>query len=112
MSDQVGEVFSYPNVADNSQMIGVKFRNGMMNDFLLRDVMHEIACKIAERWIVDHYQEVIQNLRPEAIASLVAAEAAAEISKTLKADMPERVRTVVEREVYQRGLLGGMKRVR
>jgi len=111
----IGEVFKHYSVADDSQMIGVKFQQqAFMNDALLRDVLHLIAEKIADHYVAEHYQEVIAAVNPEAVATLVAAEAAAEIRKTLKEKIPDKIVEVVRKdvEVWQRGILGGVKRIR
>jgi hypothetical protein len=107
----VGEAFTHRSV-DGKHMIGVKFEPQVtMNEALLHSVLVGIADKIADRYVAEHYQEVVALIKPEAVATLVAAESAAQINKTLKEDMPHRVRTVVKREIYQRGLLGGVKRI-
>jgi hypothetical protein len=78
---------------------------------MFTDALKEAAKLIAEKWCAEHYIEVAAKLDPQAIANLVIAKGASEIKKTLEERLPGRVDTIVEREVYQRGLLGGMRRV-
>jgi predicted lipid-binding transport protein (Tim44 family) len=76
-------------------------------------VLREIASQVAERYVAENYQDIVKLISPEAIATLSAAEAAAAIRETLEKKIPDKVLEVVrtEREVYQRGILGGIKRV-
>lgn len=83
----------------------------MASTHVLHAVLVRIADRIAEQWVAEHYQEVVAAISPEAVATLAAANASAEINKTLKEDVRGRVTEVVKREVYQRGIFGGVKRV-
>lgn len=74
-------------------------------------MLANIADRIAEKWVEEHYQEVAAAINPQAVANLVTAEAAAEVAKEVRRTTPERVREVVKREVYQRGVFGGVKRI-
>ena len=74
---------------------------------LLADIVHQIA----ERWVAENYQMVAAAIKPEAVATIACAEAGAAINKTLKENIPARVMEVVKKEVWQRGLFGGMTRV-
>jgi hypothetical protein len=70
---------------------------------------------IAERWAAEHYADIAAKLDPQAVANLAVAAAGAKINETLNKKMPdvvhEVVRTQTEREVWQRGVLGGLKRI-
>jgi len=87
------------------------------SSFLERAFIEKVICEaarlMAEQIVADKFQEVMAAIDVQAIANLAVAEAAAEISKTLKADIPRRVVEIerTKREVYQRGVFGGVKRI-
>ena len=73
-----------------------------------------MAQLIAERYVADNYQEIIKHITPEAVATLTAAESAAKIRESLEKNIPSRVLEIekTRTEVWQRGVLGGMSRIR
>lgn len=83
-------------------------RDGL-SEMILREVAHEIAMRIVE----EKFQEIMAAIDPQAIANLTVANAAAKINDTLKKKIPDKIVEIhkTNREVYQRGLLGGVKRV-
>lgn len=76
-------------------------------------VLRLAAEKLAEEWVKQHGAEVLALVRPETVATLVAAEAGAKIHETLQKKLPDKIVEVVrtEREVWQRGPLGGLRRL-
>lgn len=76
-------------------------------------VLRLAAEKIADEWVKQHGAEVMALIRPEAIASMTMAEAADTVNETLHKKLPDKVLEVVrtEREVWQRGVFGGLRRI-
>lgn len=76
-------------------------------------ILREAARLIAERLVSEKYQEIVAMIDPQAIANLTTAETAAAINKTLKEKIPDKIVEVerVRREVYQRGVFGGVRRI-
>lgn len=76
-------------------------------------ILSAIAVRVAEKYVAEHYQDIAELISQDAIATLSVAESAAKIRETLEKKMPDRVMEVVrtDREVWQRGLLGGMRRI-
>ena len=76
-------------------------------------LLHEAIKQIAARYVEEHYQEIAALLDPQALANLTVAEAAAQVNKTLREKLPDKILEVerTTREVYQRGLLGGLKKL-
>jgi len=76
-------------------------------------ILSEIARLVAERFVADHYQEIIAEMDMKAIATLSVAEAAAKIRETLEKKLPDKILEVQTKktEVYQRGIFGGLRRV-
>lgn len=105
------EIKSYRSVVDNSVTVVAKFEESM-NESMAYAVLKLAAEKIAEAWVSENYQAVVANIKPEAVATLICAESAAAINKTLKENIPSKVLEVVKKEVYQRGLFGGITRIR
>ena len=83
-------------------------------DTILRVAIERVAEDIAKRFIADHAQELMAMIDPQAVANLAVADAAGAIRETLGRKLPDKIVEVVRREteVYQRGVFGGMKRIR
>jgi RimJ/RimL family protein N-acetyltransferase len=81
---------------------------------ITRRAIEKVADAIAERFLADHLQEVLAYLDPQAVANLAVADAAGAIREMLAKKLPDKVLEVIrtEREVYQRGVFGGMTRIR
>lgn len=110
------ETFVHQNVADRGVHVGVKLNlDQMANSYFPEMFLREAAKAVADRYVAEHYQEIVALIDQKAIATLSVAEGAAAIRESLEKDIPHRVETIVrentKREVYQRGLLGGLKRI-
>ena len=102
------------SMAEDKMAVISKFdRMSLMNDQMVIAVMREIACKVADRYVAENFQEIIKNISPEAIANLTVAECGARIRETLEKKIPDKVLEIerTRTEVYQRGIFGGVKRV-
>lgn len=86
---------------------------GDMNTSMIEAVMSQICKQVAERYVAENFQEIVKNISPEAIGNLTVAECAAKIRETLENKIPDRVMQIetTRREVYQRGVLGGVRRI-
>lgn len=105
-------VFSPDN--PNTQLrISATIDSDLMRDRMASMVVREVCQLIAERYVTEHYQEIAALLSQDAIATLSVAESAAKIRETLEKKIPDRVMEIVKTktEVYQRGILGGLKRI-
>jgi hypothetical protein len=78
---------------------------------MLNAVMRAIADKLADEYVKSHGQEILAKLDQQAIANLTIAEAANGIRDAIHKKLPDVIHTRVEREVYQRGVLGKLRRV-
>lgn len=87
--------------------------SALVNEHMAVAVMQKISTLVAERYVAENFKEIVEGISPEAIANLSIAESAAKIRETLEKKIPERVMTIekTRREVWKRGLLGGMSRV-
>jgi hypothetical protein len=76
-------------------------------------ILREAARLIAERLVAEKYQEIVALIDSQAIANLTVAEAAVAINKTLKEKIPDKIVEIerTKREVYQRGVFGGLQRI-
>ncbi len=83
----------------------------LMERNLFEAVLRRVADKIADAYIAEHYQEIVAAIRPEAIATLAVAESGAKIRESLEKNIPGQVREIVKKEVYQRGVFGGTRRI-
>jgi hypothetical protein len=83
-------------------------------DMILKLAVEKVADAIAERYLADHMQEIVSLIDQQAVANLAVADAAGAIREQLAKKLPDKIVEVVrtEREVYQRGVFGGMKRIR
>lgn len=86
----------------------------MMTTFptdVYREAVKEAAHVIAELVIAEHQEKIIAKIDQQAIANLVIAEAGNSIKNMLDKKLPDRVDQIVEKQVYQRGFLGGVRRI-
>lgn len=85
----------------------------IMRQALPELVLTEVARLIATRLVSEKYQEIVAAIDPQAIANLTVAETAAAINKTLKEKIPDKIVEIerTKREVYQRGVFGGLWRI-
>jgi len=105
------EVTQHQSPADDSTYIAAKFSNVTLMLERMAGAIYKIICeRIAERYVQENYPAIAAKLDQEAIANLAIAESAKKIAEEIKL-RPVIVKEV-EREVYQRGIFGGMRRVR
>jgi hypothetical protein len=76
-----------------------------------REAVKEAAHVIAEQVIAELQEKIIAKINQQAIANLVIAESGNSIKDMLDKKLPDRVEHIVEKQVYQRGFLGGIRRV-
>lgn len=86
--------------------------SSICNDQMARAVLTEVARLIAERYVEENYQKIVEKISQDAIATLSVAEAASKIREALEKQIPGLVVHTKDTEVYQRGILGGLRRVR
>lgn len=67
-------------------------------------VLASIAEKIATKWVEENYSSIASKLDPQAIANLAIANSAAEVNKTLKEKIPDKVIEVVRSSETLRNL--------
>jgi len=79
-----------------------------------QEIISQVSKVIADYIIEKHFDEILQKVSPEAIANMAIAEAGAAVNETLHKKMPDKIVEIEKRstEVYQRGLLGGLKRIK
>jgi hypothetical protein len=79
----------------------------------IRRAVIEIAEKLAAQYIAEHGAEILAAISPESVATNTMAAAGAAVNETLQKKWPDKVVEVTrtEREVWQRGILGGMRRL-
>lgn len=106
-------ITEHRGLADNSVSYLVKM-NQILDLHGPEYIFQKIAGLVAEKYVAEHYQDIAALISPEAIATLSAAEAAAKIRETLEKKIPDKILqiTKTDREVWQRGLLGGLRRIR
>jgi len=69
------------------------------------------AEKLADEFIATHGQEVLAAMSPEAMATLATAGVGAEMAKAIK-ETPTAISIQEKTKMYQRGLFGGITRIR
>lgn len=97
-----------------SALVKPDFAQDVQTELLSR-VIDVLAEHIAADYIEKHGVEIAAKLSPDAVANLTIAAGASKVNETLNKKMPdvirEVVRTVEKPVYYQRGLLGGLKRL-
>ena len=81
---------------------------------IFEEVTKLVAHKIAEKVLREKGQEIFKQISQKAVATLAVAEAGRGIKEILDKKLPDKVETIVkkETEVWQRGILGGIRRIR
>lgn len=113
MAHEGVSIHSHEDPNSTDRFITARFSQEVLMASTMADALVvEIMRKIAERYVEEHYGEIAAKLNPEAIANLAIAESARKIGEEIRC----RPKVVHEKEthteVYQRGILGGMKRIR
>ena len=72
-------------------------------------IVDKIAQVVADKYVAEHYQEIVALIDQNAIATLVVAESGRKIAEEIRSQ--PRIVETVKREIYQRGILGGVRRV-
>lgn len=80
---------------------------------LFVSVFERAAHLIAEQYVAKFGPEIFAAMDQQAVATLAVANSGAEIAKELKKEAATQTRIVeqVRREVYQRGVFGGLRRL-
>lgn len=106
------EVTTQP-IASGGLVVAAKFSD-IASSHMPEVIFREAARLIAERYVAEHYQEIAALISQDALATLSVAEAAAKVRETLEKKIPDKIMEVTRTrtEVYQRGILGGMTRIR
>lgn len=80
----------------------------------LENVLRITADKISDELIKNHLPEILEKISVEALANMTIAQAGAEINRTLKEKIPDKIFNIETEKtvVYQRGIFGGLKRVK
>ena len=73
--------------------------------------MYRLICeKVAERYVAENFPQIAAKLDQNAIANLAIAEASKKIAEEIQRK-PNIVHEV-EKQIFQRGIFGGVRRVR
>jgi hypothetical protein len=102
-------VESFVNASDRSITVAVNFKDFIGSS--LGAIVGEVVRLVAIRYVEENYSQLVAKLDQQAIANLIIAESGKKIAEEIKlTPPPAQVRT--ETQVYQRGILGGISRIR
>lgn len=80
-----------------------------------RAVISQIILNVADRYVQENYSDIVGKMDMSAVANMAVAAAGAAVNKTLMEKIPEKILRVenvrVDKQVFQRGIFGGMKRI-
>jgi hypothetical protein len=81
---------------------------------LFAEVIKKASEMIAEKVVSEQQNDILAKVSQDAIATLVVAESGNAIKDMLDKKLPDKIERVVEKqvEVYQRGILGGVTRIK
>jgi hypothetical protein len=92
--------------------VGV-IESARMGEEIVREIVARVSEHLAAEYLETHGAELLSHINADAVANMAIAEAGAAVNDTLKKKHAERVvRVPGEREVYQTGIFGGLRRVR
>lgn len=114
------EIHTWDCPEDGGTMIAAKLSHDDLtrafSTELFSAVLDALSQHIAADYIEKHGTDIAAKLSPEAVENMTVAAAGAKINETLNKKMPDKIleveRTRTETQVYQRGLFGGLKRLR
>ena len=79
---------------------------------IFEEVVKLVAREIADRVIEEKGQKIFESISPEAIANLTVAEAGRSIKEMLDKKLPDKIVEITKERVYQRGIFGGLTRIK
>ena len=105
------EVTTYQSSLEgDTTVVKAKFNTmDVVRDYTVKAIVDRICQAVADRYVLEHYPELVAKLDQNAIANLAIAEASKKIAEEIQRQ-PNIVHET-KREVYQRGLFGGIHRV-
>lgn len=107
------EVKTIPNPDMTKVSLMATFdQNQMLSSEMVRFLFEEVAALVAQRYVEEHYAELVANLDQQAISNLAIADAGKKIAEEIRSQPRVVHDKETKTEVYQRGLLGGMRRIR
>jgi hypothetical protein len=105
------EVKMIPSATDDSTYLQAKIPSvTMLSENAAAAIYAQICREIAERYVHEHYAQIAAKLDQNAIANLAIAEASKKIAEEIQR-RPNIVKQI-ETQVFQRGIFGGMRRMR
>lgn len=87
----------------------------LMKHEIVNRIIEKVAEQLAKDILENNYAEIMEKVSPVAIANIAIAEAGAAVNETLHKKLPDKILEIEKRtteiQMYQKGLLGGTKRV-
>ena len=96
----------FQNEFNRETVVAMSFDNFMLqyNDITVEQIIRELARRVADKIIEDHFQEIVANIDMQAVSNMAVANAGAEIKKkldTLPSDIANKMpRTIVKNEAH------------
>lgn len=107
------KVTKYRNSTEYSTMYEVTLPDTFLfSDQFAYEVVRQIAEAVATKYVDEHYAEIAALLDQNAIANLAIADAGKKIAEEIQRRPNIFHETEHHTEIYQRGLLGGLRRVK
>ena len=104
------EVSHMKSAIDDKEMVCAKFKVLVLEQFP-EAIFQEVVRQIAARYVEEHYAEIAARLDQNAIATLAVADASKKIAEEIQR-RPTIIHEKGDTQVFQFGILGGMRRVR
>lgn len=106
------KITTYQNAADDGVTFAASIRSiAIMEEHGRKAILQKIVQLVAERYVAENYPQLIAKIDQQAIANLVIAESGKKIAEEIRLTPPPPV-VVKDTEIYQRGIFGGVTRVR
>lgn len=108
MSDEL-EVRMYRSPVDMKTTLAVSFHD-RLTESLAETVFQRVVGLVAQRYVDENFATIAAKLDQNAIANLAIAEASKKIAEEIQRS-PNIIHEK-DTQIYQRGVFGGMRRVR
>ena len=111
------EAEMYRDAAKGDHHVNVRLNEldwTMLGNEAIKRAIVQIAEQLAAQYVAEHGAEILAAISPQAVATNTMAAAGAAVNETLHKKWPDKVLVVEHQrapEVWQRGVLGGLRRL-
>jgi hypothetical protein len=114
MSEIEVELHERPETMSNVVVasFGKNILEKLLPTAIFERVVEKIAQVIAEKYTKKYAQDIMGKISQDAIATMVVAQSGNAIKDMLDKKLPDKIIRETKTQIYQRGIFGGMTRIK